>query len=172
MLTVYYTMSFDCLYQIEPLPFSVSNPQDSILLQWKAEMCIRTPFMPNTEDKWSLSFLWMLRIFQTITKIQRELQLSINLEKKIFSLNTFWKAGAQSNVTGMNKYILRKIYLCDNFGCIFFSFSALKFQFSSSEISVFTGIKKIQAFCFLMICMIVEFSLEIKRETVFLDPSK
>lgn len=65
----------------------------------------------------------------------------------------------------MNKYILRKIYLCDSFGFNFFRFSAL-------EVSVFTGIKNIQVFCFLMIYTIVELSSEIKRETVFLDLSR
>lgn len=65
----------------------------------------------------------------------------------------------------MNKYILRKIYLCDSFGFNVFSFSAL-------EVSVFTGTKDIQVFCFLMIYMIVEFSSKIKRETVFLDLSR
>jgi len=37
MLTVYYTMSLDCLSQIWTIPFSVRNPQDSFLLQRKAE---------------------------------------------------------------------------------------------------------------------------------------
>lgn len=45
----------------------------------------------------------------------------------------------------------------------------LSFSVFSSGISVFTGIKNIQVFCFFMICMIVEFSSELERETVFLD---
>lgn len=46
------------------------------------------------------------------------------------------------------------------------------FQLFSSGISLFTGIKNIQVFCFLMICMIVEFSSEVKQKTVFLDLSR
>lgn len=107
--------------------------------------------MPNTEDKRSPSFFWMLGIFQIITKKYIELLLFISLEKNLAQY-TFWKAGAQSNVTGMTKYILRKIYLGDGFGFNFFNFPAL-------GVSVFTSIKNIQVSHFLMINMIVEFSL-------------
>lgn len=107
--------------------------------------------MPNTEDKRSLSFFWMLSIFQIITKKYIELLLFISSGKNL-ALYTFWRAGAQSNVSGMTKYILRKIYLHDGFGFNFFNFPAL-------GVSVFTSVKNIQVSHFLMINMIVEFSL-------------
>lgn len=65
----------------------------------------------------------------------------------------------------MTKHILRKIYLGNGFGFNFSSFPAL-------EVSVFTGIKNIQVFCYLMINIIEEFSLEAKRETVFPELSR